>query len=45
MHTGLGPAGDNFVAAFTVEHYRQFMQDWEARLNHYLRTGEALAGS
>lgn len=45
MHTSLGPAGDDFVAAFTEEHYRQFMQDWEARLNHYLRTGEALAES
>ena len=42
MHTSLGPAGDDFVAAFTEEHYRQFMQDWEARMNHYLRTGEAL---
>lgn len=41
-HTSLGPEGDLFVAAFTEEHYRQFMQDWEARLNHYLRTGEAL---
>ena len=41
-HTSLGPAGDAFVAAFTEAHYRQFMQDWEARMNHYLRTGEAL---
>lgn len=41
-HTSLGPAGDAFVGAFTEAHYRQFMQDWEARMNHYLRTGEAL---
>ena len=34
-----------FVAGFTEEHYRQFMQDWEARLNHYLRTGQALPGA
>lgn len=45
MHTSLGPAGDDFVDAFTEEHYRQFMQDWEARLNHYLRTGRALSGA
>ena len=44
-HTSLGPAGDTFVAGFTEEHYRQFMRDWEARLNHYLRTGQALAGA
>jgi hypothetical protein len=44
MHTSLGPAGDEFVAAFTEEHYRQFMLDWEARMNHYLRSGEALSG-
>jgi hypothetical protein len=42
-HTSLGPAGDEFVAAFTDAHYRAFMQDWEARLNHYLRHGSALA--
>ena len=41
-HTSLGPAGDAFVAAFTETHYTQFMQDWESRMNHYLRTGHAL---
>ena len=41
-HTSLGPAGDEFVAGFTVESYRQFMQDWEARMNYYLSTGTAL---
>ena len=35
-HTSLGPEGDVFVAAFTEEFYRQFMQDWESRINHYL---------
>jgi hypothetical protein len=40
-HTSLGPAGDAFVAGFTEEHYQAFMRDWEARLNHYLRTGAA----
>ena len=38
-YTSLGPAGDAFVAGFTAEHYVQFMQDWEARLNRYLRAG------
>jgi len=41
-HTSLGTDGDAFVASFTDEYYRQFMQDWEARLNHYLRRGSAL---
>jgi len=38
-HTSLGPEGDRFVACFTDAHYAKFMQDWEARINHYLRTG------
>ncbi len=42
LHTSLGPAGDAFVAAFTEEHYRDFMRAWESRLNHYLRHGNAL---
>lgn len=36
-HTSLGPEGDAFVAAFTEEYYRGFMQDWEARINYYLQ--------
>lgn len=41
-HTSLSPEGDKFVEAFTEAHYTKFMQDWEARMNHYLRTGQAL---
>ena len=41
-HTSLGPAGDAFVASFTEEHYRQFMRDWEERMNHYLAHGTLL---
>jgi len=41
-HTSLGAQGDVFVDAFTEEYYEKFMCDWEARLNHYLVTGEAL---
>jgi hypothetical protein len=41
-HISLGPRGDEFVASFTEDHYRRFMQDWEARLNHYLRHGSPL---
>ena len=41
-HTSLGPDGDAFVAAFTEEHYRSFMREWERRINHYLREGVAL---
>lgn len=40
-HTSLGPKGDEFVASFTEDFYRKFMQDWETRLNHYLRQGTA----
>ena len=41
-HTSLGPRGDEFVASFTEQFYRQFMLDWESRLNHYLQHGTAL---
>lgn len=40
LHTSLGPKGDAFIEAFTEEHFRVFMRDWEARLNHFLRTGK-----
>jgi hypothetical protein len=42
IHTSLGPEGDTFIASFTDDYYRQFMQDWEARINHYLVHGSAL---
>jgi hypothetical protein len=41
-HTSLGRDGDAFVASFTADFYRRFMQDWESRINHYLREGSAL---
>ena len=41
-HTSLGPAGDEFVAKFTAEYYREFMQIWEKELNHFLTTGRRL---
>jgi hypothetical protein len=41
-HTSLGPSGDRFVAEFTEAYYAKFMQEWESRMNHYLRTGQAL---
>lgn len=40
-HTSLGPQGDEFLASFTDEFYREFMQGWESKLNHYLRHGTA----
>lgn len=42
IHTSIGPAGDAFVASFTDDYYRQFMNDWEARINYYLVHGSAL---
>ncbi len=41
-HTSLGPEGDEVVAGFTEAHYTTFMQAWERRLDHYLRTGQSL---
>lgn len=41
-HTSLGRDGDTLIASFTAEHYAQFMQDWEARINHYLSHGSLL---
>ena len=41
-HTSLGPAGDAFITSFTEEHYQKSMQDWEAKINHYLSTGNIL---
>jgi len=35
--TSLGPPGDDFVAKFTANYYRQFMQEWETALNHFLQ--------
>ena len=47
MHTSLGPQGDDFVRGFTEASYVRAMQQWEARLNHYLIHDAALvdAGS
>ena len=41
-HTSMGPAGDEFVAAFTADNYRKSMETWEKALNHYLTTGRLL---
>ncbi|MFI5297503.1 MAG: hypothetical protein ACHREM_05340 [Polyangiales bacterium] len=42
-HTSLGPKGDAFVAAFTTDYYRHFMEDWQREINHYLTTSEKLS--
>jgi hypothetical protein len=44
QQTALSPAGEDLVRTFTVEHYQQFMREWEARLNHFLATGLRLTG-
>jgi hypothetical protein len=38
-HTSIGPAGDEFVARFTADHYQKFMQAWERELNYFLING------
>jgi len=42
-YTALGPMGEAFLDAFTAEWYRDFMQEWETALNHYLDTGTMIA--
>jgi len=44
-HTSVGPEGDVYVASFTEDYYRQFMQEWENRLNRYLLDGATLRTS
>ena len=41
-HTSLGAEGDKLVSEFTEAYYEKFMQDWETRMNHFLRTGQRL---
>jgi hypothetical protein len=33
------------VASLTAEQYQEFMQGWEAKLNHYLASGKMLRGT
>jgi hypothetical protein len=42
MHTSLGAAGDAFVEHFTEPFFRDFMERWEKRMNHYLTHGSML---
>ncbi len=44
-HTSLGPQGDVFVASFTEDFYREMMQNWEERLNAYLRCAAGASGA
>lgn len=37
--TALSAEGAPLVHSWTEDRYRGFMEDWESRLNHYLRTG------
>lgn len=37
--TALSAEGAPIVHSWTKDRYRGFMEDWEGRLNHYLRTG------
>jgi hypothetical protein len=41
-HTALSEAGKAIVAAHTEESYREFMENWEAAINVYLKTGERI---
>ena len=45
MHTSLGALGDAFIQTFTEGSYAAFMREWEARLNHFLRTGQLFRDS
>jgi hypothetical protein len=41
-YTALGFQGARAVADFTRDHYRTFMMEWEAALNHFLATGRKI---
>ena len=41
--TALTAAGNRFIDCFTEENFVKDMQFWEATMNHYLKTGKALA--
>ena len=43
--TALTEEGNNFVENFTEENFVNDMKFWEATMNHYLKTGEALPRS
>jgi hypothetical protein len=43
--TALTPAGNQFIENFTEANFVKDMQFWEATMNHYLKTGKALAQS
>lgn len=43
-YTSLGADGDAFLRQYTSEHHAQRIGQWERALNHYLQTGERLAG-
>lgn len=44
-YTALSETGNEFIAAFTEDHYRLFISDWQTALNHYLKTGRMLTQS
>jgi hypothetical protein len=41
-YTGLSTAGNQEVERYDKKWFEQKMQDWEAAINHYLRTGKLL---
>ena len=43
--TALTAAGNAFIDSFSEENFVKDMQFWEATMNHYLKTGKALAHS
>jgi hypothetical protein len=43
VHTGLTESGNRYIAESIDEaHFTEAMVDWEAAMNHYLRTGTML---
>jgi hypothetical protein len=42
LYTGLSPAGNAQLKRYTPEWFRKKMQDWEAAINYYLRTGKLI---
>jgi hypothetical protein len=42
-YTGLSPEGNRELEHYTQEWFQSNMKNWEATINHYLRTGKMLA--
>ena len=43
VYTGLSPNGNREVERYSQAWFREQMEDWEAAINHYLKTGQLIS--